>query len=216
MSGLITARAAESAVDTNQWHAIDGKLQAVFDTKDFNAGLIFAQSIGQAADAANHHPDIDLRYGSVRVAIVSHDVAGLTDRDTGLAKTISQIAKDQGLAPSKIVASDITIAIDTADAEAIKPFWRAALGLPADGDDEELSDPLGRLPRVWFQRSDGTRTDRNRIHLDIYVPIPLAQDRVLHVLDAGGTLITDEFAPRWWVIADADGNEVCICTDVGT
>jgi 4a-hydroxytetrahydrobiopterin dehydratase len=59
---------------------------------------------------------------------------------------------------------------------------------------------------------DVARTDRNRIHLDVYVPSAEAEPRVQAILDAGGVLLTDEHSPEWWVLADAEGNELCVCT----
>ena len=44
------------------------------------------------------------------------------------------------------------------------------------------------------------------------VPHDVAQERIKAALDAGGTLVSDERAPAFWVLADADGNKACICT----
>lgn len=55
------------------------------------------------------------------------------------------------------------------------------------------------------------RTERNRIHIDVYVPREQAEHRVAAVVAAGGRLVTDEHAPSWWVLADAEGNELCVC-----
>jgi 4a-hydroxytetrahydrobiopterin dehydratase len=59
---------------------------------------------------------------------------------------------------------------------------------------------------------DEPRPQRNRIHLDITVPHDRAQERIDAALAAGGTLVTDEHARAFWVLADAEGNEACICT----
>ena len=55
-----------------------------------------AARIAAAADEADHHPDIDLRYNWVGLRLVSHDVGGLTERDIELAGEISRIADDLG------------------------------------------------------------------------------------------------------------------------
>jgi len=52
----------------------------------------------------------------------------------------------------------------------------------------------------------------NRIHVDVIVPHDVAEQRVAEALAAGGTLLTDEYARSWWVLADADGNEACVST----
>jgi 4a-hydroxytetrahydrobiopterin dehydratase len=56
------------------------------------------------------------------------------------------------------------------------------------------------------------RTARNRIHIDVMVPHDVAEARVAAAIAAGGTLMTDQYARSWWVLADADGNEACVCT----
>jgi 4a-hydroxytetrahydrobiopterin dehydratase len=71
---------------------------------------------------------------------------------------------------------------------------------------------MGVGPSVWFQQMTEPRTERNRIHLDVTVPHDVAEQRVADALAAGGTLLTDEYARAWWVLADADGNEVCVST----
>ena len=53
---------------------------------------------------------------------------------------------------------------------------------------------------------------RNRIDLDLSVPHDIAEERVAAALAAGGTLVSDARGRSWWVLADADGNEICICT----
>ena len=59
---------------------------------------------------------------------------------------------------------------------------------------------------------DQPRPQRNRIHLDVTVAHDEAEPRVQAVLDAGGRLVDDSYARMFWVLADAEGNECCICT----
>jgi len=59
---------------------------------------------------------------------------------------------------------------------------------------------------------DEPRPQRNRIHLDVAVPHDEAPARVRTALDAGGVMVNDGFARAFWVLADAEGNEVCVCT----
>lgn len=74
-------------------------LHASFDTEDFASATNFVDHVARAADAANHHPDIHLSYGSVGIELSSHDVGGVTDRDLSLAVTIEKIADELGAAP---------------------------------------------------------------------------------------------------------------------
>lgn len=91
------------------------------------------------------------------------------------------------------------------------PFWRAVLGYREVGD-EDLIDPLFQGPPFWFQQMDAPRPQRNRIHIDVYVPHDQAEARVAAALAAGGHVVSDENAPGWWTLADAEGNEVDVAS----
>ena len=69
------------------------ELVRTFQLKDFVAALEFVNLIGKLAEVAGHHPDIDIRYNRVRLALVTHDEGGLTEKDFDLA------AQAQNLAP---------------------------------------------------------------------------------------------------------------------
>lgn len=57
----------------------------------FPAAIQFVNKVADKAEAANHHPDIDIRYNKVRLALVSHDAGGLTDSDFNLAATLDKL-----------------------------------------------------------------------------------------------------------------------------
>ncbi|HEY0215785.1 MAG TPA: VOC family protein [Cellulomonas sp.] len=80
----------------------------------------------------------------------------------------------------------------------------------ADGVD----DWRGRGPAFWFQDMDAPRPQRNRIHLDVWVPHDQAEARVSAALAAGGHLVSDAHAPEWWTLADAEGNAADVATTV--
>jgi len=107
------------------------------------------------------------------------------------------------------------LALDTADVAAVKPFWRAVLGYVDSDQDDELVDPDGRLPTLWFQDTEPHDTPRQRFHVDVRVPPEFAQQRIAAALEAGGTMVSDDRAPRFWVLADAEGNKACITTWLG-
>jgi len=73
------------------WQIESGELVRTFQFKDFRAALGFVNKVGEAAEAAGHHPDIDIRYNKVRLALVSHDAGGLTERDFDLAAGIDSL-----------------------------------------------------------------------------------------------------------------------------
>ena len=202
--------AREEGLD--DWRVILRSLHATYRAGSFSDAATFAAEIARLADDADHHPDVDLRYPDiVHVAVTTHDAGGLTVRDVDLARAITSAAAGRG-ATSEPGSNQLTeIAIDTMDADRIRPFWAAVLGY-VDGGGGDLVDPRRLGPPLWFQQMDEPRTDRDRFHLDVSVPHDEADARIEAALSAGGTLVTDAYARSWWVLADADGNEACVCT----
>ncbi len=68
-----------------EWEIINGELVRTFQFKDFRAALAFVNHVGEFAEEAGHHPDIDIRYNRVRLALITHDAGGLTSEDFDLA-----------------------------------------------------------------------------------------------------------------------------------
>ena len=81
----------------SDWTFRDGTLHAHFETGDFATGLKLLNRVGEAAEAMNHHPDLDLRYPHLEITLSSHDAGGVTDRDVALARTISELAAGDGV-----------------------------------------------------------------------------------------------------------------------
>jgi len=76
--------------DLPDWQLEEGKLIRDYTFPDFVAAMAFVNQVAALAEAANHHPDIDIRYNQVRLALISHDSGGLTRRDIKLASKIDQ------------------------------------------------------------------------------------------------------------------------------
>ena len=77
-----------------------------------------------------------------------------------------------------------------------------------------------RRASPWWTRSapwptPRTTIPRNRIHIDVSVPHDQAEARVTAAIAAGGHLVSDEHAPAWWTLADAEGNEADVATWMG-
>jgi 4a-hydroxytetrahydrobiopterin dehydratase len=75
------------------WQQQGKAIQRVFEFPDFKASMQFVNKIAEAAEQANHHPDIDIRYNKVTMALVSHDSGGVTQRDVRMAQKINEISK---------------------------------------------------------------------------------------------------------------------------
>jgi 4a-hydroxytetrahydrobiopterin dehydratase len=202
--------------DLPDWRALLGRIEATFRAGSFAAAAALVQQIAVAADAAQHHPDIDVRYPDrVRVALVTHATSSLTNLDVELAGAISALARERGATSDPHAAARLEIAIDALDIAAIAPFWQAVLGYVPERPGASVSalvDPMRVGPAVWFQQMDVARPQRNRIHLDITVPHDVADERIAAALAAGGRLLDDAQARAFWVLADAEGNEICVCT----
>jgi 4a-hydroxytetrahydrobiopterin dehydratase len=211
MVEAITPREFHEAVGVDDWRVLGNGASAYIGTGSFDKGVAFVNEIAELADAANHHPDVELRYSSVRVRLSTHEVNALTERDVMLARQISHAARTLALASDHSKVQEVQIAIDAIDIPVVRRFWQAVLDYQDEGD-EDLIDPSGHGPSLWFQQMDSPRVERNRIHLDVIVPHDLAEARVASVLAAGGRLVTDKYAPSWWVLADPEGNEACVAT----
>jgi 4a-hydroxytetrahydrobiopterin dehydratase len=184
-----------------------GYASAHFRTGSFGAGVSLVQAIGELAAAAAHYPDIDLRPDGVTVRLFTGEHGGLSGQDVDLARKISVVARDL-LAPADPAAvQHVQIAIDALDIARVRPFWHAVLGYDEVAD-ADLFDSHRRGPSFWFQQMDAERPQRNRIHIDLYVPHDQVQARIAAALAAGGTIVNGDHAPLWWTLADPEGNEV--------
>ena len=167
--------------------------------------------VGLLAEAADHHPDIDLRYAGVTVSLHTHEVGDISDRDVALAQQISIAARELGIAADPSKVQTVHVSIDALDNAGVLPFWRAVLGYEQFGG-EDVVDPLSRGPWLTFQQMDEPRPQRNRIHIDVSVPRDQAEARIAGALAVGGRIVTDAHAPSWWTLADAEGNEVDVAS----
>lgn len=194
------------------WRVLLGVLHARFETGGFNAGVTLVQAIGAAADEMNHHPDVDLTYPCVDVRLSSHDVGGVTRRDVILARAISEMAAKLEARARPETSSVLELALDTPDHEEIKPFWCAVLGYERTDSADELVDPTGKRPTLWFQECQPHEPSQQRWHFDLRVPPEVVEARIAAAIEAGGTLVSDAEAPKFWVLADPQGNQMCLTT----
>jgi 4a-hydroxytetrahydrobiopterin dehydratase len=166
---------------------------------------------------------------AIGLAMVSDSRAmGLATTPGTRAMGLAMMSDSRATSPSKASPSSAgtdasirsvqewEVAIDALDIASVRPFWKAVLGYTDEagkhGPEERLVDPLRQGPAVWFQQMSEPRAQRNRIHFDISVPHDEAPGRITAALAAGGHLVSDEWAPSFWVLADREGNEVCVTT----
>ena len=205
---------------TEDWRVLGDGACAYFRTGSFATGARLVQAISELPGVGDHHPDVDIRHDgvTVRLITIADDYYGMSRRDVALARQISAVARGLGFAADpSAVQSLLVIPGATVTAE-ILPFWRAVLGYAPrrDSPDEDLVDPRRRAPSFWFEQMEQPRPDGGgAIHVAIWVPSEQAEARLAAALAAGGRLVRDEFAPSWWTLADAAGNEADIATTMG-
>jgi 4a-hydroxytetrahydrobiopterin dehydratase len=207
MSETVTPKRFHEA----DWRVVRDDASTHFRTGSFAAGVALVNAIGRLADDANHHADVDLRPDGVTVRLRTESVGGLSEREVVLARQISEAARELGVPVDLTGLQIVQVAIDALVIPDVLPFWRAVLGY-RQVDDEDLIDPHFQGPPLWFQQMDRPRPQRNRIHIDVYVPHDQAEARVAAALAAGGQVVSDENAPGWWTLADAEGNEVDVAS----
>jgi 4a-hydroxytetrahydrobiopterin dehydratase len=74
------------------WELIDGAITKQFRLGGFPAAVAFVVRLSYAAEAADHHPDLDIRYDKVRVALSTHSEGGITAKDVDMAGAIEALA----------------------------------------------------------------------------------------------------------------------------
>jgi 4a-hydroxytetrahydrobiopterin dehydratase len=220
MTDGISPRQFHEAEGVEDWRVLGEGACAYFHTGSFAAAARLVQAISELTDLDDHHPDVDLRRDgvTVRLITITDDYYGMSTRDVELARQISAVARELGLSADPSAVQSLLVIPGATDTAEVVPFWRAVLGYEPRGDspDEDLVDPRSRGPSFWFEPMDEPRPDGGgAIHVAIWVPHEQAEARIASALAAGGRMVRDEFAPSWWTLADAAGNEADVATTMG-
>jgi 4a-hydroxytetrahydrobiopterin dehydratase len=194
-----------------RFHEVDWRVMAYaacthFRTESLAESVALAAAISKLAEASSQRPDVDLRSKGVTVRLKVSDTGELSESDVALAGEISTAARELGIPVDLTALQTFQIAIDALVIPDVMPFWGAVLGYVQVFD--VLMDPHFEGPTFWFQQMDAPRPQRNRIHIDLYLPEDQARARIDAALAAGGRIVNDAHAPQWWTLADPEGNEV--------
>jgi 4a-hydroxytetrahydrobiopterin dehydratase len=211
-----TRQQISDEVDPQGWRLILGAIYAEVPAPTLaEAAEAASLAVSAAGPDGQGHLTADIRADRAVLRLHSADVGAVTGRDIRLARDVSRALAARGLRLAPGAAQALEIAIDALDIGLVRPFWKAVTGY-ADEPGSELQaalvDPSGRGPVLWFQQMDAPRPQRNRIHIDVDVPHEAARARIDAAIAAGGRLLSDAAAPAFWVLADPEGNEACICT----
>jgi 4a-hydroxytetrahydrobiopterin dehydratase len=219
----LTRQEVSDAVTGLGWRNVLGKLCTQVRVGSMGeAAEVASRIVAEVGADAAEHVQVDVRGDRAVVTVWSVAENGTRPLDVRIARRITDVVTGMGFRTDAEVGGSprsvqqLEIAVDAMDIPAVRPFWKAVLGYVdevADGGPEgALVDPFWQGPAVWFQQMDEPRVQRNRIHFDISVPHDEARRRIQATLDAGGTMVSDDAAPAFWVLADVEGNEVCVCT----
>lgn len=88
MSTLSAVDVTERLKSLPGWRLEGKEIVRTFEFKDFSAAMRFVNAVAAEAESAGHHPDIDVRYNKVKLALTSHDAGGLTERDLRMAEKL--------------------------------------------------------------------------------------------------------------------------------
>ena len=91
MSVLTPDMVQENLRSLPRWKLEGKEIVRHYEFPDFDDAMVFVNQVAEQAEKAGHHPDIDIRYNKVRLALVSHDKGGLTKRDMAMAVTIDSL-----------------------------------------------------------------------------------------------------------------------------
>lgn len=92
MSTLTPATIRESLKTVPAWKKKGASIHRTFKFTDFPGALRYVNAVGRLAEKAWHHPDIDIRWNKVTLALTTHDAGGLTDKDFSLAAQFDRLA----------------------------------------------------------------------------------------------------------------------------
>jgi 4a-hydroxytetrahydrobiopterin dehydratase len=220
MSDYISPSQFHEAEGVEDWRLTSEGATAFFRTRSFAESATFVQAISELPEVEGHRPAVDVRHDGVTVHTITYsdEYFGPSRRDVELARQISAVAGRLALRADPSAVQSLLIVPGATDITEVMPFWRAVLGYEPrrDSPDEDLVDPHDRGPAFWFEQMEEPRGDGGgAIHVAVWVPYEQAEARVAAALAAGGRLVRDEFAPAWWTLADAAGNEADIATTKG-
>jgi len=220
MTDQISPKQFRESEGVEDWRVLGDGANAYFRTGSFAAGARLVKAISELPGVDDIRPDVDVRQDGVTVRMVAfiEGYGGMLRSHVELARKISAEAQKLGVsADPSAVQSLLVIPGATSRAE-VMPFWRAVLGYEPrrDSPAEDLVDVRNRGVPFWFEQMKEPRPDGGgAIHIAVWVPYEQAEARIAAALAAGGRMVRDEFAPSWWTLADAAGNEADIATTKG-
>jgi len=205
----VPASGLDDGPETSDWR-LPFTGMVFYPTRSFEQSVDFVGDVARVADEIGLPLMVDLRSSGVMI-----DTGKDQWEDERFGETacrVQQIAHDRGLTADPSRLRFVQVCIDAVDIPSVREFWRAVLGYRCDTREfvTDIYDPRQLNRPMIFQQMDPTdtarREQRNRIHLDLYLPDDQVADRKQAALAAGGRYTRDDGG----TIADPEGNEVDI------
>jgi 4a-hydroxytetrahydrobiopterin dehydratase len=179
------------------------------------AGVV--AEVAKVVEADSPHLEMRLAHGVLDLSLCTReDGLWVTQTDIDLARKISAIAQASGLKADPSAVTQLEVGLDTAHEDKVGPFWSVLLTGSSDNKIyDSVFDPTSRVPAIWFQGTEEHDTPRQRWHFDLWLAAEVADERIAAAVSAGGSVVDTSGAPSFTVLADPDGNRVCVCTAMG-
>ncbi len=199
-----------AADGVDDWAVLHGGATAVFIVGSLGEAAELARAVAEGTSP--EEPGVLMTVTSDRLTVrLTRDVWQLEPQHVEVARAISAIARAHGATPDRSAVQEVQLAIAAHPDSIDVPFWRAVLGYAPMADDNAV-DPLGHGSTVWMQELNPAKPLRHAMHVDVSVAREFAEPRLAAALAAGGRIVDDSEAPRWWTLSDRAGNRVCIAS----
>ena len=208
---------------TEDWRLVFSAM-ACYPVGSAEQAVDLARAVAALADEAGLALSIDVRRtsdGQIVVVLDSgKDRWEMEDAYEPLAARVQDAARGLGLTADVTAPRFVQIGLDAVDIPAVREFWRVVLGYQEDPRESitDIVDPRQLNVPVFVQNldadDDARRAQRNRIHVDLFLPHDQLKGRLEAAVAAGGTVIRDA-SPIYWTITDPEGNEIDLTTSYG-
>ena len=196
------------AEGVDDWVVLHGGPTAVFRTDSLAAAARLAAAVAEVPGLQGTRAVLTVSATGLSVRL-NREVWGTEVRHVELARAVSAVAREHGIAADRSAVQEIQVAIASQPAAIDVWFWRAVLGYEPVAPDNGI-DPLGHGSTVWMQDLDPGKPLRHAMHIDVSLAREAAEARVAAAVAAGGRIVEDSEAPSAWILADKAGNKVCI------
>lgn len=198
-----------SADGVEDWVVCHGGPTAVFEVESLVKAAELAAAVATEVTGGD---GLVMTIAADRLTVrLTRDVWHVEPDHVDVARKVSAAAQSHGAAPNRRAVQEVQLAIAAQPSGIDLDFWKAVLGYAQSAEDAAV-DPLGHGSTVWMQGLAPSKTLKHPMHVDVSIASELAEERLVSALAAGGRIVDDSEAPRWWTLSDRAGNRVCIAS----